>query len=276
MSSLTFVEKNTVEKLLGMSSGYVLNLSDRQFEDFFRTTVSIDINEPKYQKLGSSKAKRLRCFWDLESDNKTGLILDQLLQLWLNSQDDEFKATRNREYQQSKSLTDRLLQRVTTTKNAEQKFLNTDFNSICISNLPIEPTLMPILENRLKEATLCLSNDCPLASVIVTGSLMEGLLLAFAQHQPLKFNQSRSAPLDKKTGKTLGFHAWTLSNFIDVSYEVGLIKKDIKDFSHSVRSFRNYIHPYEQRQNGFNPDKHTAEICLQVLKALIYDLANLR
>lgn len=36
-----------------------------------------------------------------------------------------------------------------------------------------------------------------------------------------------------------------------------------------VREFRNYIHPYQQLCSKFTPDKHTALICLQVLKALI-------
>ena len=52
------------------------------------------------------------------------------------------------------------------------------------------------------------------------------------------------------------------------------LKLDVKKFSHELRDFRNYIHPYEQLASKFTPDKHTAEICLQVLKAAIADLSG--
>lgn len=63
-----------------------------------------------------------------------------------------------------------------------------------------------------------------------------------------------------------------MSNFIDVSYEVGFLKEDVKKFSHSLRDFRNYIHPYQQMSIGFQPDEHTAKICFQVLKAALYQI----
>ena len=48
----------------------------------------------------------------------------------------------------------------------------------------------------------------------------------------------------------LFFQDWKLTNFIDVSYELGLLDEDVK-VSHALRNFRNYIHPYEQ-VSGFN------------------------
>ncbi len=63
-----------------------------------------------------------------------------------------------------------------------------------------------------------------------------------------------------------------LAQLIDVSHDIGLIKKDVKKISHAVRDFRNYIHPNEQMNADFSPDLHTAKICLQVLYAAIADL----
>lgn len=88
-----------------------------------------------------------------------------------------------------------------------------------------------------------------------------------------EFNQSKSSPKDIE-GKVKQFQDWTLSNYIDVAYDVGLLMKDVRKFSHSLRDFRNYIHPYAQVSSGFNPDKHTATICWQVLKAAIYQLTE--
>ena len=59
---------------------------------------------------------------------------------------------------------------------------------------------------------------------------------------------------------------------INVSYELGYIREDVKKFSQGVRDFRNYIHPHEQVKSKFYPDIHTAKICLQVLKATLADL----
>ena len=52
------------------------------------------------------------------------------------------------------------------------------------------------------------------------------------------------------------------------------IKEDVKKFSHSLRDFRNYIHPFEQLCSRFIPDEHTAKICLQVFQAAIYQISS--
>ena len=51
--------------------------------------------------------------------------------------------------------------------------------------------------------------------------------------------------------------------------DIGILKLDVKTFSHGLRGFRNYIHPYEQMVSGFTPDEHTAKVCFQVLKAAL-------
>jgi hypothetical protein len=91
----------------------------------------------------------------------------------------------------------------------------------------------------------------------------------------LKFNTSQSAPKNKE-GKVQQLTEWTLDSLINVSYEVGFIKLDIKKFSHTVKDFRNYIHPRQQASQNFNPDKHTAEICWKVLQAIIASLSGQR
>lgn len=78
MSNLTHIEKRKIEKLFGMDSGYVLNFSDRTYSDFF-SDLSIDINDLKYYENGSSKAKRLRCFWEVEADYMVSRVLKALI-----------------------------------------------------------------------------------------------------------------------------------------------------------------------------------------------------
>ncbi|HRJ00664.1 MAG TPA: hypothetical protein PKV67_07785 [Hyphomonas sp.] len=63
MSSLTGIEKRYLEKLLGMQSGYVLDYSDATYAEFF-SRHRIDIHGARYQTYGTSKAKKLRAFWE--------------------------------------------------------------------------------------------------------------------------------------------------------------------------------------------------------------------
>jgi hypothetical protein len=107
------------------------------------------------------------------------------------------------------------------------------------------------------------------------GSVLEGLLLGVALADPKRFNQAASAPTDN-AGKVKQFPEWSLAQFIDVSCELGFLKLDVKKFSHALRDFRNFIHPYQQLSSRFEPDRHTAEICIQVLKAAIASLSGKR
>jgi hypothetical protein len=91
--------------------------------------------------------------------------------------------------------------------------------------------------------------------------------------KPKEFNQSSASPKDV-SGKVKQFQNWTLSDFINAASDLGLIGEDVKKFSHALRDFRNYIHPYEQMASGFNPDEYTARICWQVLQAAITQLSR--
>ena len=68
-------EKKILEKFLGMDSGYVLNFSNRTFSDFFVENFKINIYDDKYADRGESKAKRLRTFWEKESNS---LVADSM------------------------------------------------------------------------------------------------------------------------------------------------------------------------------------------------------
>lgn len=79
MSSLTMREKRVLEDFLGMGGGYVLNFSDRTFGEFVHEAVDIEIHSDEYSIHGSSKAKKLRAFWEVESDYLVGRLLNALI-----------------------------------------------------------------------------------------------------------------------------------------------------------------------------------------------------
>ena len=111
--------------------------------------------------------------------------------------------------------------------------------------------------------------------IFLCGSILEGVLLGTAQQNPARFNQSKVSPKNG-SGRVKQFHDWSLAQLINAACDVGFLKLDIQKFSHGLRDFRNYIHPYQQMTSGFTPDEHTAKVCFQVLKAALASLAGER
>ncbi len=84
MADLTFIERATIEKFLGMKSGYVMDFSDRTFQEFIIEAVGLDIEEKKYHYASNSKANRLRQFIRIESDYIFGKLLSAFCDYWLS------------------------------------------------------------------------------------------------------------------------------------------------------------------------------------------------
>jgi hypothetical protein len=80
MSDLTAIEKRKLERLLGMGSGYVLNFSNRTFEEFVLDSTGRSIYDSKYEYGSGSKANRLRGFWNEESNGVVGKLLGALIE----------------------------------------------------------------------------------------------------------------------------------------------------------------------------------------------------
>ena len=77
MSDLTTLEKRKLERLLQMSGGYVLNFSNRTFDEFVIEATGRSIYDEKYGN--GSKANQLRGFWKEESNPLVARILGNLL-----------------------------------------------------------------------------------------------------------------------------------------------------------------------------------------------------
>ncbi len=79
MSDLTSLEKRKLEKLFGMETGYVLDFSNRTFEEFVRGSAGLNIFDQRYNHGSGSKANRLRAFWQKESNAIVGKLMNDLL-----------------------------------------------------------------------------------------------------------------------------------------------------------------------------------------------------
>lgn len=92
MSDLTNIEKRHLEKLFRMDSGYVLDFSNRTFDEFVIDSTGVSIFEEKYNQASGSKANRLRAFWSMEPNDVVAKLLGDLLQcVSLDSASEEIK-----------------------------------------------------------------------------------------------------------------------------------------------------------------------------------------
>lgn len=165
--------------------------------------------------------------------------------------------------------------KTTKIELTEDEFLKQEFLKIDLLPLGLDFQFEQVITQRLNEIEKSLRYESALAVIFLCGSTLEGLLLHIATQNLQKFNSSKSAPKDKD-GKVIQLHKWTLDSLINVAFEQDFIKLDIKKFSHTLKDFRNYIHPREQATQNFNPDKHTAEISWKVLQATISNLIGNR
>ncbi len=274
MSSLTTADKRYLETILDMGDGYVLHFTDATFSEFFNR-YNVDIDGHKYQTYGTSKAKRMRAFWETESDALVGRILSELLDSYEADCDLGGRERDTVLLAKCREVIARLLGKSPATESlTAEGFLNEEFEIPNIHELPVEFAVSEIIQSRLKEAQACLSVGAHLSVIFQCGSVLEAVLLGAAQKEPEKFNRSGVSP--KRAGKVKAFQEWTLAEFIDVARDIGLLELDVHKFSHGLRDFRNYIHPYQQMQSRFTPDEHTAKICFQVLKAALASVAGER
>ena len=272
MSSLNFSEQHHIEKILNMGGGFVLDFSDATFGAFFKRH-GVNIHGSQYQTYGTSKAKKMRAFWEREPDRFVSQVLSELLDYYEARCDSDGQRPHPVSLGKSRETVARLCgEPFNANSTPHDGFLSKEFEIPNIQKLPVDFAVCEIIQDRLTEAQSCLSNGAHLSVIFQCGSVLEAVLLGAAQNEPERFNRSSKSP--KEDGKVKAFHDWKLSEFIDVAHDVGLLKPDVQKFGHGLRDFRNYIHPYAQMASGFKPDEYTAKVCFQVLKAALADVAG--
>lgn len=277
MASLTTKDKMYLEKLFQMGGGYVLDFSDRTMGEFFQDNLNIEVYDEAYNYASGSKANYMRGFWNVADDQLVGKSILALVE-YIQSRImlDEFKETDFKPalVDECKKIAQRLLGNNSTTNPAVSQaqveaFLKQDFDDVSTGVKTLEADIQGVIQQRLNEIAAILTT-APLAAVFLIGSTLEGVLLDIAKRNAELFTKAVAAPTYKGVGVSID--DWKLNDLINVAHEVGMVSKNVADFSHSLRSFRNYIHPRAQAKAGFNPNGDTAKICFQVLKAAITEL----
>jgi hypothetical protein len=79
MADLSRRERRELEDILGMRTGYVLDFSNRTFDDFVFDSTGRAIYDARYESGSGSKANRLRAFWTIEPNHLVAKLLADLL-----------------------------------------------------------------------------------------------------------------------------------------------------------------------------------------------------
>lgn len=123
---------------------------------------------------------------------------------------------------------------------------NTDLKIPDISKLVQNPEMASLLQRRMQEVLDAIDKS-PLTATIMMGAVLEALFLAriniLADKKALF--ALKTTPKDKN-GKPQELKEWGLNDFIEISHEIGWIRKPLKDVSAVLRDYRNIIHPVKE------------------------------
>jgi hypothetical protein len=137
-----------------------------------------------------------------------------------------------------------------------------------------DSALTELLRKRLDEARTCREYGAHLSSVIMLGSVLEGVLHDVAMQHKAEAYRCRLAPKDRD-GKPRPIGDWQLVQLVDVAHACGWIELDARRFSHELREYRNMVHPARELADMHHPDEDTVAICWNVVVAALNDLARL-
>ena len=266
--------RQKLEHLLQMSGGYVLDYTNGSFADFVHNSIGID----PYTLHDGSKAQVLRHLWSTLPDPEFARLTIDMLEYRRLAEDlgnyapgpADRAATDRRLSEEVIEQLRPLLEPTERLTREEAAFLAKDVGAIDVFDVDVPVDFQMVIADRLEEIEICFKNQAMLAVVILCGSTLEGLLYEVAKKHPADYNRTSAAP--QRDGKVRPLPEWSLNDLLNTSRELRVLGEDVSKFAHSVREFRNYIHPQQQVKEGFRPRQVTAQIAHQVLRAAIDDL----
>jgi hypothetical protein len=126
--------------------------------------------------------------------------------------------------------------------------------------------LREILEADLAELRGAYAAGCLKSTIILCGAAIEALLVdALSRHTANQANTPSYATLLE----------WGLAKLIDKAIEYNLIRAAAAKFSHSVREYRNLVHPGRVVREGLAINVEEARIAIEILNIVCRDLSAL-
>lgn len=148
-----------------------------------------------------------------------------------------------------------------------------DFPVLEFKHLIKDEILSKIMNKRWLEIKRTYESESYLSTIVLLGSVLEGLLYYYVSSNFKTVKSVSSAPKDR-SGELIPIDNWKLNDLIKVAHECKWLDDDIKTFNEGLRDYRNLIHPKLQKQKLITPDKDTCKICIDVVIAAFNDLKD--
>lgn len=125
-----------------------------------------------------------------------------------------------------------------------------------------------ILERDYLEIQRNISSSNWKSAIILSGGSIEAILLELLLRDSSKAKGSSKAPKENDLNK------WDLNSLLEVALEEKLIDDGIAKLGHTVREYRNLIHPGVEIRKRLKVEPEEAKIAIEVLNILIRDLGQ--
>jgi len=131
-----------------------------------------------------------------------------------------------------------------------------------------DSALRIIIERDYAEIQKAYISECWKSVIILCGGTIEAILT------DLLISNETAAKATKSAPKNSDITRWDLSNLIDVAVELSLVSAGVEKLSHSIREYRNLVHPGNELRNKLRFDAEEAKIAVEVLNIVHRDLSN--
>ncbi|MGV0586814.1 hypothetical protein ABQE45_24035 [Mycobacteroides chelonae] len=138
-----------------------------------------------------------------------------------------------------------------------------------IRELVREQRSADVLLGRITEARICQQGGAYTMAVIAIGSFVEGLLYTILTERD---EDARNDRFIDPNGNPVKNTRPPLATLIDTAHHLGWIQFDAMQFMHTVRNFRNFIHPRQELVDLPAFDDDSVGLCWAPLHAMLNDL----
>lgn len=128
--------------------------------------------------------------------------------------------------------------------------------------------LRKIVERDYSEIQRALIAGCHKSVIILAGSAIETILVDCLLADVARARRSSKAPTEPDITR------WDLNDLINVGVDLDIVNAGVEKLSHSVRQYRNLVHPGNEIRNKLTCEKEEARIAVEVLHIIHRDLSK--
>jgi hypothetical protein len=128
--------------------------------------------------------------------------------------------------------------------------------------------LRKIIARDYQEIQRAYISECWKSVIILCGSVIEAILTDVLLSNETNAKKAKSSPNKPDITR------WDLSDLIKVSVELCVVGSGVEKLSHSIREYRNLVHPGNEIRNKLMFDAEEARIAVEVLNIVHRDLAK--